>query len=354
MAIKDDGLHYDYTKIDGYNKAFNFIMSSRELGKTAMFWFKKAYKKWKINKKPWIYLVRKSVEITETLITSIADTIINKFTDDNVEFQYNKGTFKDGITDVKINGEVFFRIVSLSIDLRRIKLAVLKNVAGVFMDEYIIDPRTDEKYQTNEAFKIKEAYTTWRREADGILKFYIAGNPYSFYNPLFVDWKVDVSNLRKDEFYVGEIFVIHWCSLNPQLRAKILEFNPLYTFDEDYSGYALEGQAINDRNIKVVPNLPHNYSLRFVFKHNNRYIGVWRNNNWIESEDKFYCKFESEISARRTIYCFEFAELVDRSIVMSIDERQKVQRFKEAFRKREIAFSDVNCYYFIEEIYKNI
>lgn len=353
MAVKDDGLHYNYTKIDGYNKPFNFIMSSRELGKTAMLWCK-CYKKWKVDKKPYIYMTRKSVEITETLITSIQDSIINKFFDDNVEFKFNKGSFKDGITDVKINGEIFFRIVSLSIDLRRIKLAVLKNVAGAFMDEYIIDPRTNESYTCNEAFKLKEAYTTWRREASGILKFYFLANPYSLYNPLFVDWKVDVSRLRKDEFYTGDTYVIHWPSLPLPLREKLLKVNPLYEFDEDYSGYALEGQAINDRNIKVNSFLPHNYSLRFVFKHNNRYIGVYRNNNWNEGEDKFYCQFETSISAKRTIYCFEFSELVDRSIVMSLDERQKLQRFKESFRKREIAFADINCYYFIEEIYKNI
>ena len=353
MAIQDDGLHYDYRPVDGYNKPFVFIMSARELGKTAQKWMKQ-YRRWKKDKKPYIYLVRKSVEITDALINSIADTIINKFTDDNVEFQYSRGSFKDGIVDVKISGEIFFRIVSLSIDLRRIKLAVLKNIAGVLMDEYIIDPRTDEKYQTNEAFKIKEAYTTWRREADGVLKFYFLANPYSLYNPLFVDWKVDVSKLRKDQFYIGDIFIIHWPSLNPALREKLLKVNPLYEFDEDYSGYALEGQAINDRNIKVNPTLPHNYSLRFVFKHNNRYIGIYRNNDWCEGDNKFYAQFETSISAKRTIYCFEFSELVDRSIVMSLDERLKLQRFKESFRKREIEFADINVYYFIEEIYKNI
>ena len=353
MAIKDDGLHYNYMAIDGYNKPFNFIMSARELGKTAMFWMM-CYNKWKKDKKPYIYLVRKSVEITDALINSISDVIINKFTDDNVEFKFARGSFKDGIVDVKIGDEVFFRIVSLSIDLRRIKLAVLKHIAGVFMDEYIIDPRTEEKYQTNEAFKIKEAYTTWRREADGILRFYFLANPYSLYNPLFIDWKVDVSALRKDYFYVGDMFVIHWPSLSPELREKLLKLNPLFKFDEDYSGYALEGQAINDRNIKVNPTLPHHYTLRFVFKHNNRYIGVYKNNNWDEGDDKYYCQFETSISAKRTIYCFEFSELVDRSIVMSLDERLKVQKFKEAFRKREIAFADISVYYFIEEIYKNI
>ena len=163
MAIELDNYHYDYRAIDGYNKPFNFIASPRELGKTSMMWMKKIYLPWKRNHKPWIYLVRQSVEITSALIDSIKDTTINKFTDDNVEFVYKTSAFKDGIVDVFIvlhhlekvkvtskdeKGEmiteeieqdipenvIFFRIVSLNIMLRRIKHAVLKDIAGVFID----------------------------------------------------------------------------------------------------------------------------------------------------------------------------------------------------------------------------
>ena len=51
------------------------------------------------------------------------------------------------------------------------------------MDEYIINPKSGERYGKDEAFKIKEAYTTWRRECDGVLKCYFLANPYSLYNP---------------------------------------------------------------------------------------------------------------------------------------------------------------------------
>ena len=352
MAIELDNLHYDFREIDGYNKAFNFILSPRELGKTSMFWLKKIYFGWKKDKRPFIYFVRTSVEISVALIESISDVIINKFTDDNVVFEYNKGTFKDGITDIKIKGEVFFRIVSLSIPLRRIKLAVLKNIKGVLMDEYIIDPKTQEKYIPNEAFKIKEAYTTWRRECSGILKIYILANPYSLYNPLFLDWNVDVNKLRKNQFYVGNDFVIHWAVLSPQLREHLLEVNPLYQFDEDYSDYALEGSAINDKNIKLGIQPP-NYSLKFVIKMDKNYIGIFRNDNFID-DDRYFVKLLDEVSAKRTIYCFDFASMVERSQIMSLDDRSRMNYFKDALRKRQVIFEDVNSYYLTEEVYKNI
>ena len=353
MAVELDNLHYDYREIDGYNKPFNFIMSAREPGKTSMFWLKKVYLKWKVDKKPIIYLVRRTVEITQALIDSIADTIINKFTDDHIGFSYNKGSFKDGIVDVKIGSDIFFRIVSLSIDMRRIKLAVLKNIRLVLMDEYIINPKMQERYLPSEALKIKEAYTTWRREANGILKFYFLGNPYSLFNPLFVDWNVEVAKLKRGEFYVSDTYIIHWALLNPLLRQKILELNPLYKFDEDYQEYAVEGMAINDKNIKI-SKLPKNFSIQFIFKVESRYIAIYKNSLYNEFEDKYYCDFIKNISSYRTIYCFDFSEMVDRSILISIDERMKLARFKNAIRMREVSYSNINVYYFIEGVYQQL
>lgn len=353
MAVALDNLHYSYREIDGYNKPFNFIMSAREPGKTSMFWLNKVYKPFKLDKKPIIYLVRRSVEITQALIDSIADTIINKFTDDNITFSYNKGAFKDGIVDVKIGSDIFFRIVSLSIDMRRIKLAVLKNVRLCLMDEYIINPKMQERYLPSEAMKIKEAYTTWRRESEGILKFYFLGNPYSLFNPLFVDWNVEINKLRKNAFYVGDTYIIHWAILNPLLKEKLLKLNPLYQFDEEYQDYAIEGSAINDKNIKLA-KLPKNFYIQFILKVESKYIAIYKNSLYNEDGDKYFCDIITNISAYRTIYCFDFAEMVERSILISIDERMKLARFKNAIRLRQVSYSNINVYYFVEGVYENL
>ena len=348
----DQEIYFNWRRLDGYPQPFKFAGGPREPGKTTASWAGKIWPRYLKYRMPWIYLVRQSVEITEALIESLRGNI-TKFYDDVPEFQYNKGSFKEGIVDIKVNGDIFIRIVSLSLPLRRIKLAVLQNLDGVFADEYIIDPRSGEKYQPNEGFKIKEAYTTWRREANGVLKMYFSANFYSLYNPLFVELGVDVSKLRKGEVWTNELIAVEWVVLTPQLRAKLLAENPLYQFDEDYNNYALEGQAINDQNIKL-GELPQNFSLRFIFKAQNKFIGVFKANEYSENGDKFFCKFIKDFSKYRTIYCYEFEELIERAVVMSLDERIKLQKFKEAFRQREIAFEDVNCYYFCEEIYKNI
>lgn len=349
-----DKIHWSWRPIDGYNKPFNFGMSPREPGKTDTTWWEKIYTSWFTKHTPWMYMVRQSVEISEAMIQDIEDTI-NKWSIEEVNFQYTKGTFKDGIVDVRINGELFFRIVSLSIPLRRLKLAKIPNIGGVFMDEYIINPKSGEKYISDEAFKIKEAYTTWRRsyEGKGFLKMYFAGNPYSLFNPLFVDWGVDINKLRKGEIYVGDTYAIYWGQLNPELKRQLLEKNPLYQFDEEYSEYAMEGTAINDQNIRV-SEMPENYKLQFVLRFNNKNIGIFKNNYIDSMSDKYFCQFIDEISAKRTAYCFDFEDMMNRTILMSMDERERLQRFKEAMRKQLVAFKDINVYYFIVEIYKNI
>ena len=362
-----DNIHMSWRTLDGFNKAINCFISPREPGKTDTTWWEKIFSNWSEDEKPWVYLVRQVVEITEAMIQDIENTI-NKWAIDPIELQFTKGAFKDGIVDVKIKGKLFIRIIALSIPLRRIKLAKVMNIGGIFMDEYIIDPRSQEKYLPNEYFKIKELYTTYRREYQGrgMLKMYFCGNPYSLFNPLFVGLDVDVALLRKDEYrevsgqwrlyhhiYVGEEYAIEWGVLHPELKKWLLEKNPFYKFDEEYNQYALEGMAVNDRNIKLA-KLPKNFYMAFVLKMNGKFIGIYQNNYVEDLEDRYFCKFMDEVSARRCIYCFEFEEMVERSILMSIDERLKLQRFKNAMRKRMVSFEDINVYYYIEEAYKNL
>lgn len=381
--IPRDTIHMNWRTIDGFNKPINIFISPREPGKTDTTWWEKIYSNWIEDYRPWGYLVRQVVEINEAMIQDIEDNI-NKWAINPVELQYTKGSLKDGIVDLKIDGKLFIRIIALSLPLRRIKLAKIPNIAGIFMDEFIIDPKTGEKYLKNEYFKIKELYTTYRRSynGSGMMKMYFCGNPYSLFNPLFVGLGVEVAKLKKDVYvttneveklyefpdgikltdkvyklkhniYLGDEYAIEWGSLHPILKRWLLEKNPFYRFDEEYSEYALEGCAVNDRNIKL-GKLPMNFSLSFVLKMSGKFIGIFQNNYIEYMEDRFFCKFLDEVSARRTIYCFEFEEMLERSILVSLDERMKLQRFKEAVRKRLVSFEDINVYYYIEEVYKNI
>lgn len=348
-----DNIHYSVRAIRGYQKPFNFVMGAREPGKTTSIWLDWIYSDWKRTKRPWYYLTRQIVEISDAFIEAVF-VILNKFNDgEPIEPRYVKGSFKEGIVDVFIKDELFIRIVALSISLRRIKLALVANSAGMFMDEYIIDPKTGEKYLKNEAFKIKEAYTTWRRECPTVFQAVFSANVYSLFNPMFVDWGVDSGKLSPGSFYVGSDFVIQWVTISPELRDYLLKNNPLYQFDEGYSFYALEGQAVNDRYIKL-STLPRGYSLRFVFSIGGKYIGIYRNNFVEDMEDRFFCCAIDNPSAKRDVYVIDMEDMMGRTILISNDERVVLSRFKSALRKGKVSFSEVSVYYFIREIFNAI
>ena len=117
-----DNIHMSWRPIDGYNKAINAFISPREPGKTDTTWWEKIYSNWYEDHRPWGYLVRQVVEITEAMIQDIQDNI-NKWAIEPIELQYTKGSLKDGIVDIKIKDVLFVRIIALSLPLRRIKLA---------------------------------------------------------------------------------------------------------------------------------------------------------------------------------------------------------------------------------------
>ena len=351
---KLDKIHYSWRSIDGYNKAINIAISPREPGKTTSYWIEKGVSAWK-RKECIVYCVRYGNEISDYLITSIFDNI-NKFMKAPLKPIY-KADFSDGVVDIYLeeNKEKFLavRIIALNCKLRKLKQMFVQNLSSMFIDEYIINPETQESYLKSEAMKIKELYTTLKRGAPRGLKLYVAGNPYSMFNPLFLDLEVDVSRLKRGEKYIGENFIIDYATLHPALREKLLKENPFYKFDEDYSSYALEGIAINDINIPL-SKMPINYSLRYVFKVSNKYIGIYKNNSDKWNEFNYFCQEEKVISKHRDVYVIDLADMITHSTLVTNDLRYYLNRFKDSVAKGNVAFSNINIYYLVKEIFKKI
>lgn len=357
--VERDNIHYNFRTIDGYDKPINIVISAREAAKSTSFNLDKAYYKWKKDGSTCLYLVRQVVEINEALITSIEENIINKFTDDNVKFQFSKAAFRDGVVDIRIDDKLYMRILALSIPLRRIKQSLLKDVGVIVFDEFIINQRSGEKYLKNESFKISEIYTTYKRERKDIskpLKIYFLGNPYSLHNPVFMWLGIDVRKIKFGQCLVGDNYVLQWYALSEALKEKILKDNPLYEFDEFYKSYAFDGQPVLDKNIKLLERVPLRYNLRFVFRIESKLIAVYQNNYWEDGADFYYCQFmsEKELSKRRTAFCFDFGELMNQTALVDKSDLIKFNKFKIAMRKRQIAFQSIDCYYLVEEIYYNL
>ena len=353
--VERDNLHYNFREIDGYQKPINIIMSAREPGKSTGFWLDKVYFPWKKDKRPWVMMARHAVEITEESLYTIQEQYINKFLPDEerIEFKFKlTGLGSKPILDVKVNGDVLFRIVSLNAEMRTIKSCLLPRARGAFMDEFIVNPKFKEKYLADEWGIIQEAFTTWRRAStDGNFKLYLLGNPYSLYTPHFLGLGVDITKLKRGAFYVGNDFVIQWALLNPLLREKLLKENPMLRLDEDYGNYALDGYATNDENIRI-GRRPNNFKLNIVVKFGDKYIGFFKNNYVEDLADIFHCEFIDNFSNNRQIYTFNFEDMVRQSQLFTRDDKSRFYRFRLALSRNLVTFSSPAVYYMIIEIYK--
>jgi len=347
-----DNIHFSFQEIDGYNRSINFVNSPREPGKTTAMILDKVYSKFKKSHMRSVALLRNACDASESLIQSYED-IINKFTDDNIKITYSKKDIgKASIFDTFINNQIFIRFIAYSAPIVRIKKTLLTNLNLIFMDEYVCNPKFGEKYAKGECEKFKEIYNTYRRE-NHALKAYFIGNIYSKYNPYFVGFGIDTNALKMGTIWTNEICAVQFADLHPLLREKLLKENPLYKFDDSYTDYALNGISANDEKIRLA-KLPSNYFLKFVFHFEEKYIGIFQNNYLEAKEDKYFVKFIDDVSARRVIYTFDFDNLINKTELLDPKDRQRFNLFKIAIRKRLVEFSEVACYYYVEEIYNYI
>lgn len=273
--MRKDKLHISLRKVDSYNKPFNFIISEREAGKSSAI-LTKAYKVFKKKHRTSIIIRRLIADITETYINDCSK-VINKFLpkDKQIAFEYKRGNIKEGVVDVFIDNRHFLRIIALSNPMSRIKSTIIRNPGMIIFDEFICNNRAGEKYLDNEAFKFKEIYNTYQRECNGyILKCYFMGNPYSLYNPYFSDLDVNTLELQPGAFICAKNYVISCYRIKDELREAILKRNPLYQFDESYKRYAFYGLAVNDQNFIIQPHRPEKFTLRYIFRLNNRYLHI--------------------------------------------------------------------------------
>jgi len=354
---KLDDWHYNFSKIDGYNATINFSLACRGTGRTTSFW-QKAWKRFASDGQKTIVQFRQENYINEKNLDSIRN-VIGKFTAIPV-FHYKKTALgKSATIDVSCGGKTFLTIVAMSSSISCLKGIFTDNVAFWFADEFICNERLGERYCKDEAFKFKEAWTTFYRESHG-MKAYFAGNPYSLYNPYFSTFGIDPKLLKLGTIVSGggdDASHPLWAVERFQPKGKLLEElkkNPMYSRElDEYEKYALYGEAINDENIFIMEKAPKGFFLRFFFKIDGKNLGVWENPDFTQTP-LFWVGISEEIGKRRDVYCFDFKDLSERTVLFSHEERQKFDHFRMAIRNRNVAFSTLECDYLIEEIYPTL
>jgi hypothetical protein len=345
-----DNIHWNSSRIDGCQKAMNCVISERGDGKSTAI-IRKAVDQGFFQKgQPSILIRRDYNDINEAYINSL-EGMINKFSKEKVKFKYKKGNLKDACIDLVYKEKIMFRVIALKADSRKQKSLYIENPYLLLFDEMIINTRNGEKYLTGEAFKLKEIISTYIRE-NFSMKSWLLGNPYSLYNPHFVEWGIDPLKLvHGGKILTGANWACEYHKMTPELRAYLIEKNPLYQGEHNaYDEYALNGTAINDKNIMIVPNLPQNYALEQVFYMDGKYIGIYGANDW-NNPVAYYVGYLKNPSYRRDVFCFDFKDLTTGTTLFSRDERNEFAHFRLAMRSHAVAFQSLECDYLLEEIY---
>lgn len=354
-----DNIHYSFKAIDGYDKAFNFVISAREDGKSTSFITRKIYPAWKKGK-PTIVLKRMIANITDDYIMSF-EGILRKF-GINITLSYKLGEIKEGIVSVYAQEEamkekrLFLKVIALNVRTDQLKSLFIADPAFMFLDELILQPHSkQDKYIEKEAWKVMELYNTYRRE-NPRLKFYGCGNPYSLYNPYFVFLGIDPSTLKHGTIQSGAIWAVENHALHPELVAKLKRENPLYNEAngdafQQYSKYALKGEAVGDASIKICKQRPDGFSLVCCFRYEGSYIGVYKG---VAEDFSYWAGQIKDEGKRRKVLAFSFNDLVDGSSLLSWHDKLEFIALRKAIANRNIAFDGVESNYEIEEIYKHL
>lgn len=349
-----DDMHYNVRSIDGLNRFWNFIVTPRNDGKSTEILLKKCFKAFYEKGRCSIFFRRFGTEITEEYIESQIG-ILNKFLKDEyqiTDYKYS-GTGKNtGSVDLLINGQLFIRFLAINQKTSKLKSMFIKGLKYCFMDEFIINIRAGEKYLPNEAFKVKEIINTYWREAND-LKVYFCGNPYSLFNVYFSELNIEASKLKKGAITYGKDWVVDRHDLDPRLKQWLREHNPLYNEEDEYSQYALDGETVNDTNIRVLKQQPKNFNLLYVLRFDNKYIGVYRNNG-NDIDISYWCGFIDDIGTRRKAFCFDLKDLMSNAILYSKEDKVRLYSLCVAIRQYQVAFQSIEVDYLVEEIYNII
>lgn len=355
--IKKDHIHYDSRKMDKYNRAFNFLISMRETGKSTAI-INKIMKMYVHHHRPSLVIRRQIVDIDEAYIQDLIKPY-NKFKkpEHRISLYLKKGDIKSGIVDCFLDAKMtklLFRVQALSIPNSRGKSRMLDDLGYIFFDEYLINPLKKEKYIDGEVDSFRELYNTYYRDARDrghSVRCFFCGNPYTVFNPFHAWLNIPLSKIKRGSFLVGKNWTLECIDMSPELRELILKTNPLYDEEDPYMRYAFDGQAIADERF-IIGTRPLNAKLKFVFRISDKYLLIWNASTENNSVGKYYCETQIEKpETSKVIRAVDFNNLIQDTRLIDFDIKELFSSIKLAIQLRQMCYKDVECGYLIQQLY---
>lgn len=169
-------------------------------------------------------------------------------------------------------------------------------------------------------------------------------------------------SLKPGDFIVKDCYTINLATPSPELREWLEKANPslLNAINKEWQDF-MNGDFVNDNNYNLEPKQPNKFTLRWVLKFMDTYIGVFKEHIDCDGPGVYradlpywICTLENYDSKKKNVLCFDLTDLDKRSTLAMKEDKLIVETIKYAVAKQLVSYKDVNAASLMEQIFLNM
>ena len=326
--------YFDYDKVLGYGSTFNFLITSRGLGKTYGA-IKMAVKDYLKNGHEFIYLRRYKTEISSASKRLFdALNLNNEFAGFNLLCEGNKFFIQPKSTEdnEKPEKQLIGYAVALS-TANILKSTNFAKVRTIIYDEFLLGPGVFH-YLPNEVEAFLDFYETVSRMRD--VRVFFLGNAITQSNPYFTYFRLTLPFNSNFKTFKNGLILVNYATNEDYINAKkSTKFGQLIA-GTHYSDYAIENDWLSDDESFIEKKIGYCKNISTV-KLNGKMYGVWRS-----SENKRYYISEDYDPCNICIISLDKADHDEETILMNARTNPFFKFVIENFRVGNVRFETIN------------
>ena len=327
--------YYDYDKVLGFNATFNFLVTSRGLGKTYG-GIVMAVKDFLKNGNEFIYLRRYKTEISSASKKLFDAINLNKvfpgytlWTEGN-KFFIQK--YKDEGDGEKSEKQLIGYAVALS-TANILKSTNFSKVRTIIYDEFLLGPGVFH-YLPNEVEAFLDFYETVARMRD--VRVFFLGNAITQSNPYFTYFRLTLPFNSNFKTFKNGLIVVNYATNEDYTDAKkSTKFGQLIA-GTHYSDYAIDNDWLNDDDAFIEKKVGYCKNISVV-RFNGKLYGMWRS-----TENKRYYISEDYDPCNICIMSLDRDDHDEESILASARSNPFFKFIIENYRVGNVRFETIN------------
>ena len=325
---------YDYDKILGFNATYNFIVTSRGLGKTmgSLILCVKDFLK---NGNQFIYLRRYKTELQSAgkhLFDAINQN--NMFDGYTLLSEGNKLFVQKKSDDEKEKPEKQLMGYCLALSTANIlKSTNFSAVRTIIYDEFLLGPGVF-RYLPNEVEAFLDFYETVARMRD--VRVFFLGNSITQSNPFFSYFHLSLPYNSQFKTFKNGLIVVNYATNEDYVQAKkVTKFGQIIE-GTHYSDYAISNDWLSDDNAFVEKKIGYCKNISTV-KLGGKMYGIWRS-----TDNKRYYISEDYDPCNICIMSLDRADHDEETILASARTNPFFKFVIENFRVGNVRFETIN------------